>query len=241
MIAAHISGDTEFLSVAERFGKLVLERQVTPDVEIGMRFCFGMLAVLKNTSEEAEKLYTELAPYSGVRAYRSFMIADSVLGHMARTAGNLDASIRHFEDTYCICRNAGLQPELAWACYNYSDSLLKRNGIGDREKAETLLGKGLILAQELEMKPVVDRIATALENAKEKTNLYPDGLTAREVEVLRSIAAGLTNQEIADKLFISEKTVANHITNIFNKTGSGNRTEAAIYASRHNLIQETDE
>ena len=65
MTAAHISGDTEFLSVVERFGNLVLEHQITPDIEIAIWFCFGMLAVLRNTPEEAEKLYDKLVQHSG--------------------------------------------------------------------------------------------------------------------------------------------------------------------------------
>ena len=57
----------------------------------------------------------------------------------------------------------------------------------------------------------------------------------REVEVLRLIAAGNSNQQIADQLFISASTVAHHVTSIINKTASSNRAEAATYASRQNL------
>jgi pimeloyl-ACP methyl ester carboxylesterase/DNA-binding CsgD family transcriptional regulator len=61
-------------------------------------------------------------------------------------------------------------------------------------------------------------------------------LTAREVEVLRLIAAGRSNQEIADELVISLNTVSNHVKNILGKTDSANRTEAASYAYRRGLI-----
>jgi len=64
---------------------------------------------------------------------------------------------------------------------------------------------------------------------------YPDGLTQREVEVLRLASLGKTNQEIAEDLFISLRTVANHVTSILNKTGAANRTEAAVYTTRHGL------
>ena len=64
---------------------------------------------------------------------------------------------------------------------------------------------------------------------------YPAGLTAREVEVLRLVARGLTSGEIALELKISEKTVAHHLTHIFNKTSSDNRAAAAAYAIRHGL------
>jgi DNA-binding NarL/FixJ family response regulator len=55
------------------------------------------------------------------------------------------------------------------------------------------------------------------------------------VEVLRSLASGKSNLEIAEELFISLNTVARHLTNIFGKIGATNRVEAANYASRHGL------
>lgn len=64
---------------------------------------------------------------------------------------------------------------------------------------------------------------------------YPAGLTRREVEVLGLVAKGLTNFEIAQELGISEKTIAHHLTHIFNKTTSENRASAAAYAIRHGL------
>jgi predicted ATPase/DNA-binding CsgD family transcriptional regulator len=64
---------------------------------------------------------------------------------------------------------------------------------------------------------------------------YPAGLTAREVEVLRLVARGLTSGEIALELQISEKTVGHHLTHIFNKTSSENRAAAAAFAIRHGL------
>ena len=65
---------------------------------------------------------------------------------------------------------------------------------------------------------------------------HPDGLSDREVEVLRLIAEGKTNQQIANQLFISLNTVAHHVANIFAKAGLGNRAQAASYAHRHNLM-----
>jgi DNA-binding NarL/FixJ family response regulator len=60
-------------------------------------------------------------------------------------------------------------------------------------------------------------------------------LSAREAEVLRLLAAGKSNQQIADELVISLSTVLHHVTNILTKTGCVNRTEAAAYAHRHSL------
>ncbi len=63
----------------------------------------------------------------------------------------------------------------------------------------------------------------------------PDPLTEREVEVLKLVARGLTNQEIATFLVISERTVGNHIGSILSKLHLANRTQAALYALRQGL------
>ena len=61
------------------------------------------------------------------------------------------------------------------------------------------------------------------------------GLTAREAEVLRLVAAGKTNRAIAGDLVISEKTVARHVSNIFTKLGLKSRSAATAYAYQHDL------
>jgi DNA-binding CsgD family transcriptional regulator/pimeloyl-ACP methyl ester carboxylesterase len=65
--------------------------------------------------------------------------------------------------------------------------------------------------------------------------VHPTGLSEREAEVLRLLADGRSNQQIADELFISLNTVSHHLRNIFAKTGTVNRTEAASFAHQHGL------
>ena len=65
-------------------------------------------------------------------------------------------------------------------------------------------------------------------------------LTEREAEVLGLVAQGLTNQEIADKLFVSERTVRTHVSNILSKLHLANRTQAALYALRKGLASLED-
>jgi DNA-binding CsgD family transcriptional regulator len=64
----------------------------------------------------------------------------------------------------------------------------------------------------------------------------PGSLSERELQVLRLLAAGKTNRTIAEELFISEKTVARHVSNIFDKVGASNRSGATAWAFQHNLI-----
>ena len=64
----------------------------------------------------------------------------------------------------------------------------------------------------------------------------PDALTARQKEVLKLIATGLLNKEIADRLYISERTVKFHVSEILAKLGAGNRTEAVAIATQRGLI-----
>ena len=64
-----------------------------------------------------------------------------------------------------------------------------------------------------------------------------DGLTERELEILQQIVEGRTNKEIAQALYISEKTVKNHVSNILRKLDLSDRTQAAVYAIRHGLVR----
>jgi len=72
--------------------------------------------------------------------------------------------------------------------------------------------------------------------AQEKEKVEDEKLTRREIEVLKLLAEGLFNKEIAYKLSISEKTVKNHVSNIFKKIGVFDRTQAAVYAIKNNIV-----
>ena len=79
---------------------------------------------------------------------------------------------------------------------------------------------------------ILDEFREAIRTDREPTNL----LTARELEVLRLVAAGQHNRQIAETLGISEQTVKNHLSNVMHKLGVPNRTRAVMYAARQGWI-----
>ena len=80
--------------------------------------------------------------------------------------------------------------------------------------------------------PMLNANMISMENDYDKI----DSLTKRELDVLKNLAIGMYNKEIATKLEISERTVKNHVSNIFKKIGVSDRTQAAVLAIRNNLI-----
>jgi DNA-binding NarL/FixJ family response regulator len=87
-------------------------------------------------------------------------------------------------------------------------------------------------------KPVDEVVAEALDVSVSASGTAEAvaGLTPREIDVLRLIVEGRSNQEIATALFISQHTVASHVANILSKLGLESRTAAATWAMRHGVI-----
>jgi DNA-binding NarL/FixJ family response regulator len=115
--------------------------------------------------------------------------------------------------------------------------LLERGAAGDRDEARTLLDEALALAQKRGMPPIERCVREAMKRLQPAATVRPAGLTDRELEILRLLAAGKTDKEIAFELSISVKTASNHVGNILGKIGAGNRTEAARYALEHGLAR----
>jgi DNA-binding NarL/FixJ family response regulator len=98
----------------------------------------------------------------------------------------------------------------------------------------------LALSRELGMHALEERVVGLQRQATSPSHSrrsYLCGLTPREVEVLRLIASGKSNHDIAAALFVSPNTVANHVRSILTKTETANRTEAAAYPLRHGLLE----
>ena len=83
---------------------------------------------------------------------------------------------------------------------------------------------------------VAGKVIGEISSTKKKaTSALTDKLTQREIEVLQLLAKGLTNEDISQKLFLSEGTIRNHISSIVDKLGVSDRTQAAIIALQHGL------
>jgi ATP/maltotriose-dependent transcriptional regulator MalT len=102
-------------------------------------------------------------------------------------------------------------------------------------------GRGMSLEQVLaaqEPATILPSTSVALSSTPlaKSPALYSDGLTAREVEVLRLVAQGLTNVQVAEQLIISPRTVNTHLTIIYSKIGVSSRSAATRYAIEHHLV-----
>lgn len=114
--------------------------------------------------------------------------------------------------------------------------LTKDSGREDIARAVIAAAAGQAVLDGEIQRRLVTAASTARPNPLPQTAVpLPDNLTTREVEVLRLIAAGRSNAQIAGELFVSEATVKTHINHLFAKTGARDRAQAVRYAYRHGL------
>ncbi len=105
--------------------------------------------------------------------------------------------------------------------------------LGDEDTAELEFDAARWAFGELGAKPELERIPKLSRHAPRQS---PGGLTLREVQVLRLVAAGKSNRTIAEELFLSEKTVHRHLSNIFSKLDVGSRAAATAFAYQHEIV-----
>ncbi len=193
----------------------------------------------------AATLYDLLLPYAGHNvvagaAYMCYGDASRYLGMLAHAMEHWQEAEQHFEQALTMNAKMGARPWLAHTQYDYAMMLATRDYPGDADKASLLLHEALLTARELGMQALEERITAHISS---KTVPPPpplmdlDDLSPRELDVLRLLATGKSNREIAEALFISLSTVATHVRNILTKTGCANRTEAAAFALRHGLSE----
>jgi DNA-binding CsgD family transcriptional regulator len=194
-------------------------------------------------AERAVLLYARLLPFEGRNLIAPpnvacFGAASRHLGMLAATMKRWPDAERHFEAALAMNARQGGRPWLAHTQHQYAGMLLARSANGDRDRAVALLDDALAIAREIGMAALAERAAALREKAAGAPGRarYPAGLSLREVEVLRLVASGRGNREIAEALYVSHNTVANHVRSILTKTNTANRTEAAAFAVKHALV-----
>jgi DNA-binding CsgD family transcriptional regulator len=146
----------------------------------------------------------------------------------------LAAEGRHHAALVALRRSLALWRELG-APYEAARSLvrigLSCRALGDADSCEVELAEARRLFKRLGAPPDLERI-----DLLSSERAAPGGLTPRELEVLTLVATGMTNRAVAEHLFISEKTVARHVSNIFSKLAISSRAAATAYAYEHDLV-----
>lgn len=163
-----------------------------------------------------------MGPFIGLfgAADRHLAVLDSLLGQ-----GDPDGS---FEAALELDRRMGAALHEAhtladWSCH------VRRARPRDPQAAE-LASRARAIAEPAGLVRVLARLDGEASSAT-----VPAGLTPRELQVLRLLVQGCSNRAVATRLGISENTAANHVRSILGKTGSENRTQAAVYAADHGL------
>ncbi|MXM67471.1 AAA family ATPase [Streptomyces sp. HUCO-GS316] len=138
--------------------------------------------------------------------------------------------------------------DLARVRHRLAEALLTSGGEDERDRAAELLRLAHAAAQHLGARPLADAVTLLAQSARLALTCAPAeraaladpvealGLTSRERDVLRLVAAGRTNRQIAEELFISPKTASVHVSNILGKLGVSGRGEAAATAHRLGLF-----
>lgn len=142
----------------------------------------------------------------------------------------IDAA-NEFEEALRVYSRAGMQPPGVWCAVDYAEMSVRSGRKTIKDRAMTELLRSEKAAAELGMKKAQVAIA-GIRRSLGVRNRDESGLTAREAEVLRCIAIGMSNTEIASELTISENTVRSHIKSIYSRLGVGTRAEATAYSLR---------
>ena len=197
-------------------------------------------AVLVEDRETTQMLYRRLSVLSDMALMFGQCVA-RILGGAASLLGNHDTARSHYLKALELMSAIGHRPELALTRLGLAELLLDHY---PAERAEALdhLDVAITDLREMKMLPALERalgLHAGLKARPVEKPSYPDGLTRREVEVLRLVASGKSNAEIAAELVLSIRTVERHISNIYGKTRSGGRADATAFAFTKGLMSST--
>ncbi|MGA7670831.1 MAG: BREX system ATP-binding domain-containing protein [Nitrolancea sp.] len=158
------------------------------------------------------------------------------LGNLDTAEKRFDAAETHLQESLRLADACAAPFERALTLLELADLRLAQR---QSNESNTLLDKVQTICEPLGATPTLERVHALrqqIHQTAKKAPGYPGGLSTREVEVLQLVAEGLTDAEIAERLFISRRTVTSHMTSIFNKLGIGSRAAAAVWAKEHSVI-----
>ena len=191
----------------------------------------------------AVTLHALLAPWSGRNVVAGSVVVcygpvDRFLGMLCTLLERWDDAERHFNAALDMNVRQGSMPWLAHAQHDYAAMLVERNHTGDRQRAHALMNSAKRWSEDIRMAALQTRLTQLEQRVDPGPQMAPHaaGLSRREAQVLRMLAAGKSNRQIAAAIFRSPNTVANHVRSILAKLGAANRTEAASFAARHGLL-----
>lgn len=199
--------------------------------------CLTLLAVALGDQEQAANLYPGLLAKSG---QHHWFLVDRVLGEIATIREDWEKAMMHLSTAEATARREDLRPELARTLLAQATCEMARGAPESASRAIHLLKQAKILFEQLSLTEAAGRVRNQLhllsrQSWRSSPSALPAELTPSEARVLELVAAGKSNRQIAQQLGISEKTVANHLSHIFDKTVSENRAAATAFAIRHGL------
>jgi DNA-binding CsgD family transcriptional regulator len=221
-------GDTKAAAAAIR--RLVAET-AEPMRRAGLLPAYVEIMLAAGEREEARGASRELEEITD--GYRGGMLSAMVAharGAVAVADGDAAAALASLRHACRVWQELGAPYESARARVLVG---LACRELGDEDAAEMELDAASRAFRDLGAGPDLARAEAVSRRAAAKA---AGGLTAREVEVLRLVAAGKTNRAIAEELVISEKTVARHMSNIFTKLGISSRSAATAFAYEHDFV-----
>jgi len=199
--------------------------------------CLALTAVTLGDQERAVLLYPRLLAFRGQHYW---FLVDRILGLLAVARDDWETARMHLSAAQAIAGREGLRPEFARTLLARATVELAQDGQGSILHAEELLREALALFEELGMshsaQHALGRLSALSSRPGRRAHAaLPAHLTGREVAVLKLVAQGKSNRQIAHALGLSEKTVTNYLTHIFNKTTCENRAAATAFAIHHGL------
>lgn len=150
------------------------------------------------------------------------------LGIAAAYLGLAEDAVADLDDAVRICARNGAAGFHAEAQYELAAALARRDGPGDRGRARALGGEAARRAADLGMGPYAAKAGRLMEQLDDSAG----PLTPREREVAELVTLGLTNREIAARLYLSERTAQNHVQHILTKLDLPNRSQIAVWLTR---------